>query len=239
MAAASLAIVRTFEDETLRKLADVRAELARHSAATRAIPDVEKRLEGARLARAGGDAPYRAHDLADLERELEVLRSSRPARARLRIEEARLMSDLERARQGLERRGIRKVALPLLENVEIASPCDVSWADMEGDTDVRFCKHCKKDVFNISMMSREEAEAVVGSAAKKDLCVRLFRRADGTVLTSDCAVGARRHRFWRRTRGIATAGLLFAALGVAAYERMSHCVVQTAGTAGAMSALPG
>jgi hypothetical protein len=59
-----------------------------------------------------------------------------------------------------------------------------------GGTDrVRFCAECKKNVYNISEMTRRDAEALLQGNA--DICARVFRRADGTVLTEDCPVGLR------------------------------------------------
>ena len=54
-------------------------------------------------------------------------------------------------------------------------------------------------------MTREAAEALV-RAKEGDLCVRYYRRADGTVLTADCSVGVRR----KRVRWVAAAGAVTA-----------------------------
>lgn len=85
-------------------------------------------------------------------------------------------------------------ALPVLtfelDNIEVASPCSMAWADMVGGDTVRFCGACQKNVFNLSGMQRAEALELV-RASEGRLCVRFFRRADGTVLTEDCPVGLR------------------------------------------------
>lgn len=88
----------------------------------------------------------------------------------------------------------------ILENVQIASPCGVSWTAMDGDDRVRFCKECKLHVFNLSAMTRSEAERIVKQAEGR-LCVRYFQRLDGTVMTRDCPVG--RGFVVRRMRGVA------------------------------------
>jgi hypothetical protein len=97
-----------------------------------------------------------------------------------------------------------------LDLIEIASPCHVSWDEMNGDERARFCLHCKLNVYNLSEMSRDEAEAFLASREGR-ACVRLYRRADGTVLTRDCPVGVRylRKRF---TRAVAALASLFVAL---------------------------
>lgn len=59
---------------------------------------------------------------------------------------------------------------------------------MQGDDRVRFCGQCEKSVYNVSAMTRAEAEALLQGPA--DLpCVRFYQRTDGTILTADCPVG--------------------------------------------------
>jgi hypothetical protein len=60
---------------------------------------------------------------------------------------------------------------------------------MTGDDKARFCKSCRKNVYNLTLMTRHEAEALI-QAKEGNLCVRFARRADGTVITNDCPVGA-------------------------------------------------
>jgi hypothetical protein len=73
----------------------------------------------------------------------------------------------------------------VLDAVAVKSPCTVRWGSMRGDDRVRFCGHCRQHVFNLSGMTRAEAEAVV-SRKTGGLCVRFYRRADGTVATRRC-----------------------------------------------------
>jgi hypothetical protein len=87
---------------------------------------------------------------------------------------------------------------------------------MTGDNRVRFCDHCQLNVYNISELSRNEAEKLIVSTEGR-LCARLFRRADGTVITRDCPVGLRalKRRVAKRTAAIfaAIVGLSGAAFG--------------------------
>src|SRR5262249_51172384 len=54
-----------------------------------------------------------------------------------------------------------KTRLPLvLEEIRIATPCSADWDDMQGDERVRFCGKCEKNVYNLSMMTREAGEAL-------------------------------------------------------------------------------
>jgi hypothetical protein len=85
-----------------------------------------------------------------------------------------------------------------LDLIQVASPCPASWDGMKGDERVRYCGECQLNVYNLSEMNREEAEAFV-SQREGRTCVRFFRREDGTVMTKDCPVGlvALRQRFVR------------------------------------------
>lgn len=75
-----------------------------------------------------------------------------------------------------------------LYNIKIASPCSANWDTMYGNERKRFCGDCKLNVYNISGMTVKEAENLLERSEGR-LCVRYFRRADGTILTKDCPVG--------------------------------------------------
>jgi hypothetical protein len=99
----------------------------------------------------------------------------------------------------------------MLDQIKIASPCSADWNKMAGDDRVRFCAECKKNVFNLSAMTRRDAEVLLKETSG-NLCARLYRRADGTVLTEDCPVGlsAKIARVKRRVGWAAAAALSFA-----------------------------
>jgi hypothetical protein len=88
---------------------------------------------------------------------------------------------------------------------------------MVGTSCVRYCTLCGHNVYNLSAMSREEAEALVIQKEGR-LCVRFFQREDGKFLTQDCPVGMRTWR--RRARTIVTfaAALLLTTFGVMAHS---------------------
>jgi hypothetical protein len=77
-----------------------------------------------------------------------------------------------------------------LENIRIAAPCPATWEKMIGDDRVRHCAECQLNVYNLSEMTRLEAEELIASREGR-LCVRFFRRTDGTVITRDCPRGLR------------------------------------------------
>ena len=83
-----------------------------------------------------------------------------------------------------------KVDPDALDLVEIPIPCDVPWDSMRGDEQVRHCGQCRQNVYNVSSLTRAEAMRLVGARA----CLRIYRRADNTVLTSDCRARLRAAR---------------------------------------------
>jgi hypothetical protein len=91
-----------------------------------------------------------------------------------------------------------------LNNIKIASPCSADWEGMFGNERKRFCGECKLNVYNLSGMTRTEAESLLEQSEGR-LCVRYYRRADGTILTKDCPVGWARVK--QRTSRMATAAL--------------------------------
>jgi len=101
-----------------------------------------------------------------------------------------------------------------LDQITVASPCHASWDDMTGDNRARFCGRCEKHVYNLSGMTRTRAEALVNQTEGK-LCVRFYRRSDGTMLTQDCPVGLAALRRPLYLVGGLAAAFVFAALGVA------------------------
>ena len=75
-----------------------------------------------------------------------------------------------------------------VHETRIASPCNASWEEMEGDDKVRFCAGCRLNVYTLSAMDIEEAAEVLANREGR-LCARFYRRKDGTVLTQDCQAG--------------------------------------------------
>jgi len=90
-------------------------------------------------------------------------------------------------------------------NVEIKSPCPVSWNASDRCGTSRFCHLCTKKVYNLSNMTEPEAQAVVDrKRAGEDVCVSFIGDRDGNVL------------FMRSTAAAAAAaGLLTAQVAMA------------------------
>ncbi len=77
-----------------------------------------------------------------------------------------------------------------IDEMYVASPCDVPWSSMTGDSTVRHCGECKKNVYKLSLLTRVEANQII-QEHEGNLCLQLYRRFDGTVLTADCPKGLR------------------------------------------------
>jgi hypothetical protein len=117
----------------------------------------------------------------------------------------------------------------LLDRTYVATPCTADWGRMEGDERKRFCGQCNLHVYNVSAMSRGEAEALIARTEGR-LCLRLYRRADGTAITRDCPVGLRAvRRHVSRAAGAAFAAVLsFLSVPVAARAHVSQGQAATA-----------
>jgi hypothetical protein len=73
-----------------------------------------------------------------------------------------------------------------LQNLQIASPCPSDWNKMVGNEQVRHCSECNLNVYNLSAMTERQVSELVAGHQGKRLCARLYRRADGTILTQEC-----------------------------------------------------
>jgi hypothetical protein len=73
---------------------------------------------------------------------------------------------------------------------------------MHGNERVRFCGECSLNVYNLSNMTKRDAEALILKTEGR-LCVRYYHRSDGSILTSNCPVGLQ--AFKRRVSGISKA----------------------------------
>ena len=93
-----------------------------------------------------------------------------------------------------------------LDNIRVAAPCSADWDSMVGDERVRLCGQCHLNVYNLSEMSRVEADRLINQAEGR-LCVRFYRRRDGLIITRNCPVGLRAIK--RRLSRVATAVVSF------------------------------
>ena len=117
-----------------------------------------------------------------------------------------------------------------LSRVRVASPCPADWDSMVGDERVRFCGQCELNVYNLSAMSRAQAENLLARAEGR-LCVRFYRRRDGSILTQDCPVGLRalRQRMSRIKRAVVATvvGFFAGAGGTVAFNGLENAITNS------------
>ncbi len=101
----------------------------------------------------------------------------------------------------------------LLSSLQIAAPCNVSWDSMTGGDRIRHCEQCTKNVYNISDMTKHEANEFLQATAFK-ACVTFYQRSDGTILVDNCPVGLRKIRAQYRKIAAAAGTIISLASGV-------------------------
>jgi hypothetical protein len=146
--------------------------------------------------------------------DLEALAARHDA---LAVEVSQKTRELDAAKHLLDE-AKQRAKLPVLPNIRVASPCRADWNKMtklDGDDRVRACADCNKNVYNLSEMTRDEAEALI-LAKEGRLCVRYYQRHDGTILLKDCEIGVVAKR--KRRLIAAGAAVLLAGGGAAAYK---------------------
>jgi len=99
-----------------------------------------------------------------------------------------------------------------LNNIRIASPCSANWDEMYGNNRKRFCGGCKLNVYNLSGMTKYDAENLL-MLSEGRICVRYFQRSDGTVLTADCPVGWAKVKHRLSAAATAVISMLIALVG--------------------------
>lgn len=182
-------------------------------------------------------SPYRDDDyeslqrtLSELESELRSTQATAAALAIARERELELTAEVEAARQKLANIRERQ-RLPLLSSLRVATPCSADWWAMKGDERERHCASCDKSVYNISKLTRDEAEAFLREKSGAGACVRFYMRKDGTILTADCPVGVKQVSRKRKLARVALGGgLALSALtgaGVAAVSMMGSPIRAT------------
>lgn len=72
--------------------------------------------------------------------------------------------------------------LPILNQINIATPCPASWENMTGDELSRHCSQCDKKVFHLSNMTATEAASVVEEHGG-NFCARIRVTTTGELIT--------------------------------------------------------
>ena len=130
-----------------------------------------------------------------------------------------------------------------VDRIEIQTPCSVPWDSMYGDERIRHCGSCRKNVYNVAELTRAQATALI--ASREPVCLRIYRRPDGTVVTNDCwsrLRAARRRGMWAflvMLVIVAWAQVAAMFVGVAGLRRLiPHRVIGSSPLAAAMVAPP-
>ena len=93
--------------------------------------------------------------------------------------------------------------LTVLDDIRIEAPCRASWDDMKGDDRSRSCLSCACTVHDLSALTTDEAIALT-APPEAQVCLRIHRKADGTVVTRDTPVAGKNPKWhaWALAMGI-------------------------------------
>lgn len=105
--------------------------------------------------------------------------------------------------------------------IKIAAPCNEKWEGMARvkapggpDNDrQRHCASCKLNVWNVKELTEAEVRELLLKAEGR-VCGRVYRRADGTVITKDCPTGVRALRKRAMAALMMTAALVLGVIGL-------------------------
>ena len=114
--------------------------------------------------------------------------------------------------------------IPLLDNVRVAAPCPANWNEMVGGERVRYCRACEKNVYNLSEMTRKDAEELLETHEGR-LCIRYYQRADGKIITQNCPAGLRAQRRSRFSPSDKTRTYCKITLSILVYFSFIHYVL--------------
>lgn len=81
----------------------------------------------------------------------------------------------------------------LLAQISIPVPCPVKWETMTGNDTVRDCSQCARKVYNLSAMTKFEAERFLQINGTSQ-CIQFYRRPDGKIMTERCPAFLRKMR---------------------------------------------
>lgn len=106
--------------------------------------------------------------------------------------------------------------------LNIPKPCGANWEEMSGQGAQRHCASCDKDVHHLSMMTRDDAHALLSNRPAEGLCVRYFVADDGVILFADDLANEERPS-GRLMAQLSGARRLLAAAAIAAPLLLAAC----------------
>ena len=98
----------------------------------------------------------------------------------------------------------------LIQQLRIASPCEVDWDAMIGNDRVRFCEHCRLSVHHVDSLNRKQLRRLIARSHGR-LCVNYTQSNVQTAVNAFPML----HKIGRRTSALA-AGAFSATLGISA-----------------------
>jgi hypothetical protein len=115
--------------------------------------------------------------------------------------------------------------LVVLDRIVHGNPCSENWETMPGDAWARRCAKCDQSVYNLSSLTRKEAERLLRDRGA-EICTAFYRRPDGTLLTQRCPSSVR--RAWTQiAAGLAAIGLVLPTPARAAYCPVSRVEIKS------------
>lgn len=93
-----------------------------------------------------------------------------------------------------------------IDNVKVGTPCSEDWEKMRGNSQVRMCDHCVKEVTDLSTFTRKQAKRMVRSS-DGNICIRYVEHP----VTKRPMFADQFHQITRRAPGIA-AGVMTASM---------------------------
>lgn len=106
-----------------------------------------------------------------------------------------------------------KTRRTLFGTLAITRECPVSWTAAELERPINFCNQCQKNVYNLTVMTDKQVEAILRGEGSVRPCVIMKRRKDGSLVTDNCPVRLRsvrsKVRLAATTLIFLVAGLLF------------------------------
>lgn len=106
--------------------------------------------------------------------------------------------------------------------LRVVSPCTEDWNAMVGDARVRHCSACDRDVFDLAEMTSAQVTSFLEARGEAP-CVRMKRRADGTLVTADACPEPPRSRAVAIAAVAAAATAAVAGGALVAIESRAHC----------------
>lgn len=113
-----------------------------------------------------------------------------------------------------------------IDSLAIDLPCPIPWTHMKGDDKIRRCDVCDLNVHNLSAMTEVEIGEFLEANAGVRICVNMFKRPDGTIVTDRCPAGLRvlRNRARKLYRAVAGFVALAVASAAPAFSQQKNAV---------------